>query len=85
MKWNSNKNAKATSGAGGGYNLPRLGEALNNSGNGTYRDGRSIAISGTDLPVYKTNNPSGSGTHRSAMEPKTSASGNDATKTFEYK
>ncbi|KAK8062105.1 hypothetical protein PG997_014202 [Apiospora hydei] len=85
MKWQSQKNAKAASGAGGGHNLPSLGEALRNGGNGTYRDERSIAVSGTDLSVYKTNNPSGSGAHRSVMEPKVSSSAKDAKKAFKYK
>ncbi|KAK7993271.1 NOT2/NOT3/NOT5 family protein [Apiospora arundinis] len=70
-------------GAGGGYDLPPLLQALsNNHGSGTYRGAMSLKTSGNILPSAKSNNPPGSGAHRTAMEPKTSAVADKLAKKF---
>ncbi|KAK7993117.1 hypothetical protein PG991_016296 [Apiospora marii] len=78
----THRNTHAASGAGGGYDLPNLGQATsdNNKGHGTYRGEHSMAVAGQDLPIYKMNNPHGSGAKHEAMEPPAYSTGYGAAK-----
>lgn len=73
----THRNNHTASGSGGGYDLPPLGHATNdnNKGHGTYRGEHSMAVAGQDLPVYKMNNPHGSGAKPETMEPPAYATG----------
>ncbi|KAK6836921.1 hypothetical protein PG987_007416 [Apiospora arundinis] len=83
---NGNKSGMApntSGGAGGGYDLPPILEALsNNRGSGTCRGAMSLNTAGNILPFAKSNNPPGSGVHRTAMEPKTSATADKSANKF---
>ncbi|KAK7964482.1 hypothetical protein PG988_011456 [Apiospora saccharicola] len=82
----THKKNPIASGSGGGYDLPALRYATSdsNKGHGTYRGDQSIAVNGQDLPLYKLNNPHGSGAKLDVMEPRTSTTGLDGTKKLKF-